>query len=443
MNMLASMVNSDNSLFNLSSKPLPKPKNQIKTNFAKVLNDQTKPKENLIKTNTDKGQNVPIKEAEKSEADSIEKLDDFLEKNSGELEVPPELSKAELKAIIGLILEEVEETELVEEEIIAYVNAELAKIVITENKADNSEKISTENPRAFTEPANQPNLVNVIKENTEEKQTANRNISHNVHDEPEIITNNKAEEKPKNFRLQNLINTQLTKEDSASKTDIKKLISTEVGKLNNLKTTEGTTSNNQLATEAKTPNTVENEQGANLNLNKAELNNVRSDSRIVLVDNKPVEVKEVIDQIVKKAELVLKQNVSEIRINLKPEFLGKMTIRIAVEQGLVTARFITENLQVKHLLESNLNTLRQSLESQGIKVERTEVNVQLNNGGMFDGSETKQEWDFEKSEFNNYQANGEIDDNYEVNPYLEEEAENLTGIDYYQLPEDTTVSFLI
>lgn len=443
MNMLASIVNSDNSLFNLSSKPLPKPKNQIKTNFAKVLNDQTKPKENLIKTNTDKGQNVPIKEAEKSEADSIEKLDDFLEKNSGELEVPPELSKAELKAIIGLILEEVEETELVEEEIIAYVNAELAKIVITENKADNSEKISTENPRAFTEPANQPNLVNVIKENTEEKQTANRNISHNVHDEPEIITNNKAEEKPKNFRLQNLINTQLTKEDSASKTDIKKLISTEVGKLNNLKTTEGTTSNNQLATEAKTPNTVENEQGANLNLNKAELNNVRSDSRIVLVDNKPVEVKEVIDQIVKKAELVLKQNVSEIRINLKPEFLGKMTIRIAVEQGLVTARFITENLQVKHLLESNLNTLRQSLESQGIKVERTEVNVQLNNGGMFDGSETKQEWDFEKSEFNNYQANGEIDDNYEVNPYLEEEAENLTGIDYYQLPEDTTVSFLI
>ncbi|NLJ71870.1 MAG: hypothetical protein GX333_02505 [Syntrophomonadaceae bacterium] len=443
MNMLASIVNSDNSLFNLSSKPLPKPKNQIKTNFAKVLNDQTKPKENLIKTNTDKGQNVPIKEAEKSEADSIEKLDDFLEKNSGELEVPPELSKAELKAIIGLILEEVEETELVEEEIIAYVNAELAKIVITENKADNSEKISTENPRAFTEPANQPNLVNVIKENTEEKQTANRNISHNVHDEPEIITNNKAEEKPKNFRLQNLINTQLTKEDSASKTDIKKLISTEVGKLNNLKTTEGTTSNNQLATEAKTPNTVENEQGANLNLNKAELNNVRSDSRIVLVDNKPVEVKEVIDQIVKKAELVLKQNVSEIRINLKPEFLGKMTIRIAVEQGLVTARFITENLQVKHLLESNLNTLRQSLESQGIKVERTEVNVQLNNGGMFDGSETKQEWDFEKSGFNNYQANGEIDDNYEVNPYLEEEAENLTGIDYYQLPEDTTVSFLI
>lgn len=443
MNMLASIVNSDNSLFNLSSKPLPKPKNQIKTNFAKVLNDQTKPKENLIKTNTDKGQNVPIKEAEKSEADSIEKLDDFLEKNSGELEVPPELSKAELKAIIGLILEEVEETELVEEEIIAYVNAELAKIVITENKADNSEKISTENPRAFTEPANQPNLVNVIKENTEEKQTANRNISHNVHDEPEIITNNQAEEKPKNFRLQNLINTQLTKEDSASKTDIKKLISTEVGKLNNLKTTEGTTSNNQLATEAKTPNTVENEQGANLNLNKAELNNVRSDSRIVLVDNKPVEVKEVIDQIVKKAELVLKQNVSEIRINLKPEFLGKMTIRIAVEQGLVTARFITENLQVKHLLESNLNTLRQSLESQGIKVERTEVNVQLNNGGMFDGSETKQEWDFEKSEFNNYQANGEIDDNYEVNPYLEEEAENLTGIDYYQLPEDTTVSFLI
>ncbi len=441
--MLTSMVNSDNSLFNLASKPLPKPKNQAKTNFAKVLNNQTKSKENLITTNTDKGQDESISKTEKSESNSISKLDEFLDKNSGELEVPPGLSNAELKAIIGLILEEVEETDVSEEEIIAYVNVELAKIVITENEADNSEEMLTDHPKVSTMAANQANLVNVTKDNTEEKQAANRIISNNIPNVPEIITNNKVEEKPKDFRLQNLINTQVTKEDSTSKTDIKKLISTEVGKLNNLKTADSTSTNNQLTTEAKAPNTAENDQGANLNLNKAELNNVRTDSRLVLVDNKPVEVKEVMDQIVKKAELVLKQNVSEMKINLKPEFLGKMTIRIAVEQGLVTARFITENLQVKHLLESNLNTLRQSLESQGIKVERTEVNVQLNNGGMFDGSETKQEWDFEKSGFNNYQANGEIDDNYEFNPHLAEEVENLAGLDYYQLLEDTTVSFLI
>ena len=55
----------------------------------------------------------------------------------------------------------------------------------------------------------------------------------------------------------------------------------------------------------------------------------------------------------------------------------KLTIKIAVEEGIVTARFITENLQVKHLLESNLNTLRQSLESQGIKVEKLKLMFSL------------------------------------------------------------------
>ena len=93
------------------------------------------------------------------------------------------------------------------------------------------------------------------------------------------------------------------------------------------------------------------------------------------------------EQVVRKAEVMIKQNSSEMRIQLHPEFLGKMTIKLVLEDGLLTARFITENHQVKHLLDSNLNSLRQSLESQGIRVEKTEVNVQLNNGGLFDGSE--------------------------------------------------------
>lgn len=100
-----------------------------------------------------------------------------------------------------------------------------------------------------------------------------------------------------------------------------------------------------------------------------------------------VDPEKFMEQVVRKAEVMIKQNSSEMRIQLHPEFLGKMTIKLVLEDGLLTARFITENHQVKHLLDSNLNSLRQSLESQGIRVEKTEVNVQLNNGGLFDGSE--------------------------------------------------------
>lgn len=113
----------------------------------------------------------------------------------------------------------------------------------------------------------------------------------------------------------------------------------------------------------------------------------------------PVNPKEVVDQIVKKAELLVKQGLSEMKIELKPEFLGKMTIKIVVEEGAVTAKFLAENLRVKQMLESNMANLKQSLENQGLKVEKTEVNVQLNNGGMFDGSENSRQFLWQKPEF--------------------------------------------
>ncbi len=100
---------------------------------------------------------------------------------------------------------------------------------------------------------------------------------------------------------------------------------------------------------------------------------------------------EVIEQILDKIEIIQSKKLAELTLELKPDVLGKMTIKLAMEEGSLIARFITDNLHVKNILESNLNSLRQTLESQGIKVEKTEVNVQLNNGGMFDGSEGNQQ----------------------------------------------------
>jgi flagellar hook-length control protein FliK len=103
---------------------------------------------------------------------------------------------------------------------------------------------------------------------------------------------------------------------------------------------------------------------------------------------------ELFEQIVRKAELLLRQNSSQMKIQLEPEFLGKLTIKVMVEEGVVTARFITESYQVKQMLEANLGSLRQTLESHGMRVERAEVDVQLDNGGLFDGSEGQHEWNW-------------------------------------------------
>ncbi|HQA49078.1 MAG: flagellar hook-length control protein FliK [Syntrophomonadaceae bacterium] len=103
---------------------------------------------------------------------------------------------------------------------------------------------------------------------------------------------------------------------------------------------------------------------------------------------------ELLEQIVRKAELLLRQNSSQMKIQLEPEFLGKLTIKVMVEEGVVTARFITESYQVKQMLEANLGSLRHTLESHGMRVERAEVDVQLNNGGLFEGSEGQDKWNW-------------------------------------------------
>lgn len=96
-----------------------------------------------------------------------------------------------------------------------------------------------------------------------------------------------------------------------------------------------------------------------------------------------VDPQDLMDQVVKKAEVMIRDNSSEMTLQLKPGFLGKMTIKIAVDEaGTVTAHFSTSSQQVKNALEQNIQTLRQSLEAQGMKVDRTEVNVQLDSGGM-------------------------------------------------------------
>lgn len=446
MNMLASVVNNDMRLLNLQSKPIPKPKNQAKANFAKVLNANSKPKEQ-VSNNIMKNKDTQI--AEVKNDTKIKILDDFLTMNKEKLEIPAEVSQAELEAIISFIMEEIGISDVGElgAEGIAYLNAELAQMFSPNNNQTNIEVTNEENSKLSTNLVNKEPILAVVKENGEEKQVANRVVSSSISDSLEAATKRNTTDKPQNQGTNMNSVDKVSKEDNPSQTDVKKLINTEVSKLNNLKTSASTTMNNQVTTEQTATNTGEDDKGVNLNPNKPELNNTRTDNRIVLVDNKPVEVKEIIDQIVRKAELVLRQNASEIKINLKPEFLGKMTIKIAVEQGIVTARFLTENMQVKHLLESNLNTLRQALENQGIRVERTEVNVQLNNGGMFDGSEKHQEWEHENSGLANYLPNGERENNHITYAELDGELNQLengtANIDYYQELEDTTLSFLI
>lgn len=92
---------------------------------------------------------------------------------------------------------------------------------------------------------------------------------------------------------------------------------------------------------------------------------------------KPVPVenfgKEMSGFLVNKLEIVKLQGVSEARISLYPEHLGQVDVKITMQNGLLTAQFVTEHAFAKESLEQQMSQLRAALQSQGLQVSKLEV----------------------------------------------------------------------
>ena len=84
---------------------------------------------------------------------------------------------------------------------------------------------------------------------------------------------------------------------------------------------------------------------------------------------------DVFDQIVQRAAAHVKNDQGEIRIDLKPEFLGHVRLQIVTENQQVTVRILTELPMVRDMIESNIHQLKSDLQQQGLQVERVEVAV--------------------------------------------------------------------
>ncbi len=89
----------------------------------------------------------------------------------------------------------------------------------------------------------------------------------------------------------------------------------------------------------------------------------------------PMQAKEILSQIIEKASVDMTNGKSEMSIELKPESLGRISLKVVTENGIVMAKFVAENEQVKEVLESNMHLLKDSLENQGMNVQGFSVSV--------------------------------------------------------------------
>lgn len=88
------------------------------------------------------------------------------------------------------------------------------------------------------------------------------------------------------------------------------------------------------------------------------------------------ETQNIMNQIMDYMKIQLNAENSALEMQLQPESLGTLQIRITAKEGIMTAQFTTASETVKAALESQMVQLQQQLEDQNIKVDAIEVTVQ-------------------------------------------------------------------
>ncbi len=92
-----------------------------------------------------------------------------------------------------------------------------------------------------------------------------------------------------------------------------------------------------------------------------------------------VDEKQIIEQIVSKAKLIVDDNKQEIRIKLKPEILGELMLKMeVVKGGDVLAKVMVDNHRTKELIEANLFQLKEDMKENGLEIKTFEVFVGSN-----------------------------------------------------------------
>jgi flagellar hook-length control protein FliK len=82
---------------------------------------------------------------------------------------------------------------------------------------------------------------------------------------------------------------------------------------------------------------------------------------------------DVVNQLADRAVFLQRNGQSEVRMDLKPEYLGRIQMKVATENHRVTVHLLAETPMAREIIEANLGQLRSDLANQGLNVDQIEV----------------------------------------------------------------------
>lgn len=90
--------------------------------------------------------------------------------------------------------------------------------------------------------------------------------------------------------------------------------------------------------------------------------------------SKPLEQNQLM-QLLNRAKVMQEGQRTSLSLKLYPESLGKLSVTVGLEHGIVSGRFLVESQEAKEQLLLQLESIRQELENNGVQVGDFEVNV--------------------------------------------------------------------
>lgn len=117
----------------------------------------------------------------------------------------------------------------------------------------------------------------------------------------------------------------------------------------------------------------------------------------------------VMEQVTGKLQSVMRSGMSDVRIQLRPESLGEVSMRIRMEGDVVLAKIEVQNQQVKEIMERNLPMLKDALAQQNISTGTFEIQVGNGSGRHF-GNMPHSPWNDEETAQNGLYGQGKEDE---------------------------------
>ncbi len=93
---------------------------------------------------------------------------------------------------------------------------------------------------------------------------------------------------------------------------------------------------------------------------------------------------QLIPRLVQKMESLVQGERSEVRIQLKPDHLGEMKIKLSLERGIMVAEFMVQSEAVGEVIASQLPQLQTALQNHGSNIADVSVSIGLSHKGPDD-----------------------------------------------------------